>query len=245
MGISLGSLGSALGGFATGGWTGALGGFLTAQGQHNANQQKLGLTKEQMELQKESMYSGYQIAANDLKKAGINPILAGKWGPASYGSTSIPEIGNVGMAGMQGVNTAQQSMKAQHEMDKIDQEISNILSDTFLKVAQKSLTETQTEVAAQTVREVAENVKAKTFENYINEIRATLHANNHWLMLMQETGTTGGSIAQLTGALIGSLAHVLRGLFQKQLSKTSSTTVTNSPKGRTSSTTTNHYEVLK
>jgi hypothetical protein len=217
MGLSLSSIASGIAGFATGGGLGALGGILSAQGEHEANQQKLGLTHEQMALQKKSLYSGYQIAAKDLRKAGINPILAGKWGPAQYGSTAIPDFKNVGAAGMQGISTAQQSMKAQHEMDKIDQEIVNILSDTFLKHAQKALTQTQTEVAAQTVREVAENVKAKTFENYINEIRATLHANNNWLTLMQETGTTGGSIAQLTGAILGSLSHVLNAMFKKQM----------------------------
>lgn len=67
-------VGSAIGGIA-----GALGGLF---GQSSANKQNIKLAREQMAFQERMSNTAYQRAMADMRKAGLNPILAAK-SPAS------------------------------------------------------------------------------------------------------------------------------------------------------------------
>lgn len=94
--------------------------------------------ERQMAFQKESAQSGYQWAMQDMKQAGLNPILAYKQGGAgtlsgasSGGATYTPQ--NIGSAAVQagstGATTALASQRQQSELD-------NIAADTALKASQ-------------------------------------------------------------------------------------------------------------
>lgn len=67
-------VGSAIGGIAS-----ALGGLF---GQSSANRQNIRLAREQMAFQERMSNTAYQRAMADMRKAGLNPILAAK-SPAS------------------------------------------------------------------------------------------------------------------------------------------------------------------
>jgi hypothetical protein len=110
MGIGL-DLGAGLGG---------IGSYLS--GRDNNSAQKEAFSKNYW-LQKEKFFSGYHWAARDLRKAGINPILAGKWGPASANPVPLGQLDNLGNSfatGASGVsqsfaNTAQANLTKQKE----------------------------------------------------------------------------------------------------------------------------------
>lgn len=74
----------------------------SAFGQVMANKANKAASMRQMSFQREMSSTAYQRAMADMRKAGLNPILAYKQGPASSPAGSTYQAGNVGLAGAQG-----------------------------------------------------------------------------------------------------------------------------------------------
>ena len=60
----------------------AIGGIGSYAGQQSANQANAAMADKQMQFQKESRETAYQTAVEDMKKAGLNPMLAYQQGGA-------------------------------------------------------------------------------------------------------------------------------------------------------------------
>ena len=105
---SLGSIGGAL-----------LSGGLSFLGARDANKRSQGQFDSNYKLSKDQLYNGYSIAARDLKNAGINPILAGKWGPASTSTPAMSNFQNTGQAFTEGYNTMSTAQKSHAQTDLV------------------------------------------------------------------------------------------------------------------------------
>mgnify|MGYP000194035858 CR=1 FL=1 len=99
----------------------ALGGALIGGiGQRSANQTNIHLAREQMRFQERMSNTAVQRRMRDLRLAGINPILAGKF-DATTPAGALTTVGNVGQAAVTGAQmghaTARSAMMLEFDID--------------------------------------------------------------------------------------------------------------------------------
>lgn len=159
----------ALGGAAIGAIGNIIGGSMQQQGQAAANQANIRLAREQMAFQERMSNTAYQRAMQDMRAAGLNPILAYQKGGASSPGGSMPnmqnEMGGWGPAIANAATSAQGAFKtagdyavAREEAKKKEQEI-----DLTKAAIDKAKQETATSAASMRLAiDQAENVRQGT-----------------------------------------------------------------------------------
>ncbi len=126
-----------------------IGGIASAKGQEDANEANLKIAREQMAFQERMSNTAITRRMADMRRGGINPILAGRY-DASSPAGALATMGNVGAAGVQGAtaaaNTAISANKIFAEADLVREQlkpvmaqIGSVQADTYLKMAQKAL----------------------------------------------------------------------------------------------------------
>lgn len=105
---------------------GALGSYLGVRSANKANRRLAG---QQMDFQREMSNSAYQRSMDDMKKAGLNPILAYQQGgasvPAGATATMMDQI-------TPALNSAQSMSRTKAELENLKESNANIRSQTIL-----------------------------------------------------------------------------------------------------------------
>ena len=145
---------SGLGAAAVTAGAGLIGSAKAASAQRDTNAANLEIAQRQMDFQERMSNTAYRRVMNDMRGAGLNPILAYQQGGASapFGA-SIPMVNPWGGAGRDFANTASSAMQAMRvpaELAKTRAEIEKVMADTtvsrsteYLRRLQGDLTRAQ------------------------------------------------------------------------------------------------------
>lgn len=105
----------------------------SALGQHLANKSNKKQAMGQSAFQQRMSNTGYQRAMADMRAAGLNPMLAGKLGPASTPQGARAQIGNIGAAAAQGFQqgaageaSIASAKQSEETVKKINEEVQNL-----------------------------------------------------------------------------------------------------------------------
>ena len=149
-------------------WIGAAIGAVSGLfGAHKANKQQSSQFSQNYKLAHEQLYKQHQIEVDDLRAAGLNPILSANGGNSTFGASAGGSYENLGTAATSGYMAAQQAKNLQMQneaikatVEKTRAEASNVLQDTKLKSAQTSQVQGETSL----IPLKADNISAITVQ---------------------------------------------------------------------------------
>lgn len=193
-----------------------------SKSQEATNAMNVEEAKKNRRFQRRMSNTAYRRGMKDMKKAGLNPILAYKQGGASSPAGAQAKLVDPVTAGLtvgtNMFNALQGAKQTESNVQKQEEEINKIKEEIRILPVTKDLTEKQIDVASATAYELEsrgklnwENTQGKELDNKVNQIVTQFFVDNPMAAEMRAIGLDASIIKD-----------ILKGLFslRKSGSKT-------------------------
>jgi hypothetical protein len=165
---------------------------------------------KQMRFQAGMSGTAYQRAMADMRKAGLNPILAGKLGPASTPSGAMANIPDFGQTFNTAYSNQTQRMQTEANIGKIDAEVEKIAAETGLTKGQTELLKdtaylykTQAEKAIADANLSSAQATGKGLQNVLDEMFVRVMDDHEFVYTAHKLDMGPGQLVDLLKTIIG------------------------------------------
>lgn len=150
------------------------------------NQQSVDAANKQMKFQEKMSSTAHQREVEDLRKAGLNPILSALGAGSSTPAGAQPNISDVGPQASKAAEIALQKRAQDMAFQKTGAEIGNIQADTLNKTATANLIREQT---ASTAKDVSlKDAQTKKISTMLEHELKKAQAEGRWAEANQIMG---------------------------------------------------------
>lgn len=202
---------------------GALGsGYLAKEGQASANASNQALSERQMLFQMIMAQHAHRYEVEDLRKAGLNPILSGTGGAGAAtpsGSTARmeSELGAGVSSALAALSTVTQALLTKEQAVKTQAETANTIARTTTESFQPALTQEQTRLVGNQANTAVAQQANVAMDTRLKEIGARvslaeIDKNNALTNLFKEQGFTQSEQTRLMGLNADQAVEVLKGM---------------------------------
>ncbi len=202
------------------------GGYLASKGARDANKTSAASVDQQLQFQRESAQNAYQWATKDMRKAGINPMLAYQQGGsqalsgASYTAQNEAAAGVNAAKQIQALNSEMGLMRAQMEKTKSETELNEIRQDIsqieeLIKGTQLPAAQTK-ESFWSTAGDLMDDIKEKGLAKPILGLMAGTAGSKYLKGLFPAAKKAGSAFKGLSG---NALRQLKRKILQRKNTK--------------------------
>lgn len=189
------------------GWAAAAQAIGSAAGAAGSAAMSEKAVKRQIEWERERAKNAHQWEVEDLKAAGLNPILSAGGDGATTGGISAPVPDMTGISGA--ISSAMEAMKTKADTAKTGAEISNINADTKNKNEQNAFIKAQTEVQRGLVGLNSAKETKEKLENINRKIKADNAQLDFWNSQINTAARTAAYLAGTAGIGVKTLKNLI------------------------------------
>lgn len=186
-------------------------GVMGIAGTYLSNQQSAQQAQRQMDFQREMSNTAHQREVEDLRKAGLNPILSALGQGASTPTGAQGTVNDFAPGISKGFDTAIAMRGMQKELQMKDASIGNLDADTSNKSAQRNLINAQAHSSA--VEAKMKGLQADVLEKTLPSVIKKAKAEGDYSELNQIMGVIQSGASSASDIL--GIGNVLKGLFNK------------------------------
>lgn len=183
-----------------------------SKSQEATNAMNVEEAKKNRRFQRRMSNTAYRRGMKDMKKAGLNPILAYKQGGASSPAGAQAKLVDPVTAGLtvgtNMFNALQGAKQTESNVQKQEEEINKIKEEIRILPVTKDLTEKQIDVASATAYELEsrgklnwENTQGKELDNKVNQIVTQFFVDNPMAAEMRAIGLDASIIKDILKGL--------------------------------------------